>query len=278
MANNLGLKTAFKKGADLGLILNSDIIADAKMVENLVKTYNRKKMTVKKLGLIQPVILLAQNRNKVNTLGNTIHYLGFGYCGNYFTVYKKSLNDKEIFSVSGAAMLISRQYFNQVGGFDENFFMLGEDQDLSWRGLILGYKHFISSKAIAYHDYQFGRHQQHKYLEEKNRLIMLMKNYSGKTLVFLTPILLINEIAIIIYSILESWLGLKLKTYWAICRNLKIILKKRKEVQKKRVVNDKKLFSIFKPTIDFPPVNNFVIRYLVNPLYLTYYRLVYFFL
>lgn len=277
-ANNLGLKKAFTEGADLCLLLNPDVIADKKMIEKLVDSFNQKIKSVKRLGLIQPVILLTKFKNKINSFGNIIHYLGFGYCGDYLRDYQKLTNDKKIFSVSGAAMLVTQQYFNQVGGFDDDFFMISEDQDLSWRGLLYGYQHYISTGAVAYHDYYYNRHPQKKFFEEKNRLMMLLKNYSTKTLFLLAPILLINEIAILTYSIIEGGIGLKLKTYWLIFHNRKIILNKRNEVQKKRIIADKALFREFKPTIDFSPINNLVIRYLVNPLYLIYYRFVFFLL
>jgi len=277
-ANNIGLRRAFGDGADLCLVLNCDTVLKKDCVEELVESYLEKKKEEIKVGLIQPVILLANDRKKINSVGNAIHYLGFGYCQDYLKSYKKQSVDKEIYSVSGAAMLMTREYFRQVSGFDEEFFMTGEDQDISWRGLLYGYRHFLSQGAQIYHYYQFGRHKLNKYREEKNRLMMLLKNYSVKSLILLSPMLVVNELALILYSLFEGWFFLKIKTYWAILVNSKTILKNRKIIQAKRVVNDKILFSRFKAVIHFNPINNFIIQNLANPVYWFYYHLVYIFI
>ncbi len=46
----------------------------------------------------------------------------------------------QVDAVSGSFMFISRSLFNQIGGFDERFFMYGEDLDICWRVSDAGYK------------------------------------------------------------------------------------------------------------------------------------------
>ena len=276
--NNKGLEKAFREGADLCLVLNSDIIFERNMVAGLVATYQEKKEEDIKVGLIQPVVLIAKDRTKVNTTGNAIHYLGFGYCQDLFKKYRLIKKNKEIISASGTAVLIPKSYYEDIGGFDETFFMYTEDQDLSWRGLIAGYRHFLAANSVVFHYYQFSRYKLKKYQEEKNRLMILLKNYSIKSLILLGPMLLANEVAMILYSLFEGWFFLKIKTYWVILINLKNILKNRKKIQTKRIIADKILFSKFKATIYFKPINNFIVRNFANPIYWLYYRLVYIFI
>lgn len=52
---------------------------------------------------------------------------------------------------SGACMLVNANFFDMVGGFDENFWMYCEDVDLSWRAWLRGYKVLYNPLAIAYH-------------------------------------------------------------------------------------------------------------------------------
>jgi len=277
-ANNMGLKQAFGAGAGLCLVLNCDTILAKNTIEELIQSYQDKVAKKIKVGLLQPSILIAKNKLKINTLGNAIHYLGFGYCQDLMRNYFPQKTDKKIISVSGAALLISKNYYKDVGSFDEGFFMTAEDQDLSWHGLLFGYQHFLSSKSIVFHHYKFGRHKLNKYREEKNRLMILLKNYSIKTLILFLPIFIATELAILLYSLFEGWFFLKLKTYWVILSNYKHILKNRKKIQSHRIIDDKILLREFVPTIDFFPINNFFTRYLANPVYWLYYRLVSFFI
>ena len=156
--------------------------------------------------------------------------------------------------------------------------MTGEDQDLSWRGLLYGYRHFLSARALTYHYYQFGRHRLNKYREEKNRLTMILKNYSCPTLMFLAPVFLITELGIVLFSLFEGWFFLKVKGYFLVLVGLSNILSKRRKIQKARKINDRQLLPLFQSTIQFAPIDNFVIKYLANPVYWLYYRLLLLFL
>lgn len=52
---------------------------------------------------------------------------------------------------SGAAFVIRRDVYEQIGGFDEQFFMYAEDVDLSWRVRAAGYKLKYVPKAVIQH-------------------------------------------------------------------------------------------------------------------------------
>lgn len=52
---------------------------------------------------------------------------------------------------SGAAFVIRRDVYEQIGGFDEQFFMYAEDVDLSWRVRASGYKLKYVPKAVIRH-------------------------------------------------------------------------------------------------------------------------------
>ncbi|MHA0856175.1 glycosyltransferase family 2 protein [Paenibacillus sp. CMAA1364] len=52
---------------------------------------------------------------------------------------------------SGACCLVRRDYFMEIGMFDERIFMYGEDVDLSWRFRAHGYKLIYVPKSIIYH-------------------------------------------------------------------------------------------------------------------------------
>lgn len=271
--NNDLIKKAFKAGADFCLVLNADIKVDKGLISNLVDSY-KKNSKKNKVGLIQPAVMLYDQPNKINTIGNVIHYLGFGYCGNYLTE-KIPRKDKEIISVSGAAMLVSRDYYENVGLFDEDFFMYNEDQDYSWRGLMLGYKHYLSVKGIIWHKYSFSKNKNKMYHSEKNRLMMIFKNYNKKILFKLMPIIILNEILMIFYSLITGWFLLKMKSYIYLLKNKDNIKNKKLIIQSKRVVGDEKIIKNFESRLDFEVMNNPIIKAIVNPVYSFYYKILF---
>ena len=52
---------------------------------------------------------------------------------------------------SGACMVLRRRLFEELGGFDENLFLYGEDVDLSWRVRAAGYRLIYVPKAVVNH-------------------------------------------------------------------------------------------------------------------------------
>jgi N-acetylglucosaminyl-diphospho-decaprenol L-rhamnosyltransferase len=52
---------------------------------------------------------------------------------------------------SGCVLLITRELYQSIGGFDENLFMYCEDVDLSWRARAAGFATCIAPRALAHH-------------------------------------------------------------------------------------------------------------------------------
>jgi GT2 family glycosyltransferase len=58
---------------------------------------------------------------------------------------------QEVFGVCGAACLMPRWVFDELGGFDEDFFFSHEDVDLSYRARLLGYRCVYMAEATVRH-------------------------------------------------------------------------------------------------------------------------------
>ncbi len=92
---------------------------------------------------------------------------------------------------TGAALLVRREIFTQLGGFDERFFMFCEDVDLGWRLNLRGYRVRYEPRSIAYHRHHASLHgadpARETYLLERNALAALYKNVSDETLATVLP-------------------------------------------------------------------------------------------
>ena len=66
----------------------------------------------------------------------------------------------EVFGVCGAACLMPKAVFEELGGFDEAFFVSHEDVDLSYRARLLGYRcRYVAGARVRHHgSATLGRH------------------------------------------------------------------------------------------------------------------------
>ena len=135
--NNIGSKIA--KGDHL-LFLNNDTVVTPNFISELVKVMEHDK----KIAICQSLLLKPDGC--VDSSGDFIDPLGVVY--NSKTIPKK---EREISSARGACMLIRKHVYDELDGFDEQFFVSFEDVDLGWRAWIKGYKVMLASKSLVYH-------------------------------------------------------------------------------------------------------------------------------
>lgn len=86
---------------------------------------------------------------------------------------------------SGSAALYRRSMLDEIGGFDEDFFLYCEDTDLGLRARWAGWKCLYVPEAVVEHHYSHsaGRASPVKaYFVERNRLFVLAKNFPARML------------------------------------------------------------------------------------------------
>jgi len=244
--NNLGIKQAIEDGFEFLLLLNPDTIVDKSCLANLLQKADQ-------ATILQPLILLHQNSAKtdlVNTTGNHLNFLGFSYCSD-FKVNMDQVKEKPITSASGAGLFIPAKVLKKIGFFDRDFFMYHEDLDLCWRARKAGYEIKIIPEAKLWHKYSFSRNKKKMYYAERNRLLFLLKNFSLKYLILIFPIFLLNELLMLIYSVISLWLFEKIKANLSALIMLPSILKKRSKIKKICRVKEEKLKTYIKSDIEF---------------------------
>ncbi|MDA2936593.1 glycosyltransferase family 2 protein, partial [Patescibacteria group bacterium AH-259-L05] len=125
--NNVGISEALKKNPDYIFLLNQDTICDSYCLKELSVTAQT---SHKKIFAYQSLLLCWPEKEKIQTSGDKIHFLGFGHSGDYKKQYNnvtmRQLN-KDITYASGAAMFINVQALERVGLLDRDLFMYHED-------------------------------------------------------------------------------------------------------------------------------------------------------
>lgn len=85
----------------------------------------------------------------------------------------------EVFGFCGAAALLTREAYEDAGGFDERFFMYYEDLDLSWRLRLRGWRVLYEPAAVVEHVHSAGSVEWSPFFTfhvDRNRLFAIYKN------------------------------------------------------------------------------------------------------
>jgi N-acetylglucosaminyl-diphospho-decaprenol L-rhamnosyltransferase len=189
----------------------------------------------------------------VNTAGNVVHYLGFGWAGDCGRpVADVDQRPREVGFCSGAALVVRREAWDAVGGFDERYFMYGEDLDLSLRLRLAGWGVGIAPAARVVHDYEFTKGDYKWFYLERNRWWTLVGVYPGRLLALLAPGLVAFEVALLLAAWRGGWLRAKLRAQGAVLRSLPAMLRRRRGVQATRRIAPRAFAEPLAASLDSP--------------------------
>ena len=175
--NNVGFRAA---RGDILVSLNNDTEADPRFVEALVAAL----VEHPQAGMAASKMLLFDRRDVLHSAGD-----GYGLDGIPFNrgVWQQDEGqfDKAgwIFGGCGGAVAYRRAMLDEVGLFDESFFMYCEDVDLNWRSQLAGWKCWYTPLAIVYHKLSAtGGGPIASFHTGRNTLWVVAKNYPGALL------------------------------------------------------------------------------------------------
>src|SRR3970282_2623780 len=185
---NLGFAGGYNEAlkhidAEIYALVNSDIEVTQNWLQPILKTFENESQT----AIIQPKILDFKRKEYfeyAGAAGGFIDEYGYPYCrGRIFDTLEKDngqYNDNcEIFWASGACFFIRSAVYNELKGFDADFFAHQEEIDLCWRAFNKGYKIKYISESVVFHvggaTLQQGNPRK-TYLNFRNSLLMLTKN------------------------------------------------------------------------------------------------------
>ncbi len=226
---------------------------------------------------VQSMLVLAQHTSKLNSIGNDIHFAGFGYCRGHMDHLASAPKDvRKIAYASGAGTLYRVSALRKIGIFDEELFAYHEDLDLGWRMLVAGYDNLLAPKSILYHHFEFSRSISKWYLMERNRGIVLLTLYRIPTLILLAPAILAIEIATWLFALKGGWTKEKARAdaWFFKGSSWRYISKKRREVGATRKRRDRDILKLFVPIIAHQEVESGFVSAVANPLMRVYFGIV----
>ena len=157
-ASNLGYRQA---AGDLILFLNPDTVANEPALEHLV----RRLQAEPGIGLLSPQLIQADGtmdlacRRSIPTLwdgfcrasGLAAAFPGRRLFAGYNLTYLPANGTHDVGAINGAFMLTRRAVLEQVGLFDEAFFMYGDDLDLCIRVARAGWRIVYDGRVQIVH-------------------------------------------------------------------------------------------------------------------------------
>lgn len=195
--------------------------------------------------------------------------------------------EKDVLFGTGAAMFVRAAAFEQLGGFDDRFFMFYDDVDLGWRMNLAGWKVRYQPKSLAFHKHHasmkaFGDFRE-TYLLERNALFTLYKNLDDESLATVLPaaLALVVRRAVARGQLDSTQLDLRVRgndddETMAVAKNtmagifgmdqfvelLPSLTESRRQIQSERTVSDRQLKRLF-GKMDEPayPIENYLAGY-----------------
>lgn len=182
--NNIGASSA---SGDYLFFLNNDIIVERNALKDLANAVQRYNGSVVAFA---PKILYYDNRNVINVAGATLSIIGFGfYIGDGNADCEEYSKEKFVGFACGAAALVKRDVFLELGGFDPEYFASAEEAELGFKIWLSGRKVVYIPSAKVYHKVSatFGKRgptPSKVYLQTRNRLLNMFKFIRSYSLMF----------------------------------------------------------------------------------------------
>jgi GT2 family glycosyltransferase len=225
--------------------LNDDAAADPKWLDELLAAIES-----------DPRVGMCASQVRLGATGS-IDSAGMLICGDGSSKQRGHLQPaenygarEEVLAPSGSAALYRRAMLDEIGGFDEDFFLYCEDTDLGLRGRWAGWTCLYAPGAVVQHAYSHtaGRATPLKaYYVERNRLFLLVKNFPAPELA-VAPLVSAIRYGWHVVSMLRGhgaaaqfqqdggggWrlAGLVIRAHWELLRNWGGLWKKRREIRK----------------------------------------------
>lgn len=234
--NNIGFKAST---GDYILILNNDTVVTPNFLSPLIKDFKNDS----RIACLQPQIRLSKNKQLLDGVGAFITFTGFLYHFGYLkdrmqAKYNKKMN---VFSAKGACIFLKRKAIEEVGLFDEDFFIFFEETDLCFRLWLAGYSVVYEPESVIYHlgggDTTLSNSYQHEkrtYLSFRNMMCCYIKNFGTYNLFRIMPMFIFTQIILCIYYLITLRLNLVkaiVKAYSWNLYNLSSTIKKRNNIQ-----------------------------------------------
>jgi GT2 family glycosyltransferase len=185
--------------------------------------------------------LMAEDPSRLDGLGDVMALAGFPFRGGYTHPDPGPLDPGWVFSACGGAMMIARDLFLRLGGFDERLFCYCEDVDLGYRLRLVGEPTLLVPDAVVRHVGSAstgGRRSEFAVFHgTRNRFWVFVKD-TPPVLFWLTlPLHVLATLVLFARHATQGELATPVRGLASGVRNLRVALEARREAQATRTVS-----------------------------------------
>jgi len=241
IANNIAIKSLQMKYVAL---LNNDAIPHPQWLANLVEAMEKHP----EAGFAASKMLFAVNPDKIDRVGDVYTTAGTALLGGRGKPSDCFNRMGWVFGACAGAALYRSRMLDDIGHFDEDFFLLYEDVDLNFRAQLKGYKCIYVPEAIVYHHTgsSIGNDTPTSvYYSHRNLEWAYIHNMPGRLIKKTLAGHLVYNFASLLFFIARGRGVDFIRAKWHALKGLRRALAKRKHIQETRTVSDDYIWSLF---------------------------------
>jgi len=242
-ANNVGIRAS--DGAYVAT-LNNDTWVEPDWLETLVEVME----SDPQIGICASKMLFAHRPDVINSAGVCVDFAGIAWDRWGGRPDPGDGEPEEVFAACAGAALYRRTMLDEVGLFDEDYFIYLEDVDLAWRARLMGWRCVYVPRSRVYHIYS-GTSKEGSPFKNfhlgRNKLWTIIKDYPGPHFWLYLPIILFYDLSSIPYSLIVRGDTAALRGRLAALRGLPQTWRKRRTIQSRRRVSFRELAAHMSP-------------------------------
>jgi GT2 family glycosyltransferase len=238
--NNAGVREA--RGRCVAL-LNNDTEPDAGWLRALLDGLDE----AAGFALVTARIVYMHDPRIIDSAGDGMLRAGGAFKRHHGAPASGAEQSGEVFGVCGAACLLPKQVFDELEGFDEDFFASHEDVDLSYRARLRGYRcRYVAGAIVRHHgSATLGRASAWSVFQgQRNLEWVYVKNTPGALLVRTLPGHLVYTAAAAVHFARTGRFRPFARAKLAVLGSLPAVLRKRATVQRTRRVGGEAIWPL----------------------------------
>lgn len=241
--NNRGIE---RTGGELVALLNNDTEVAPGWLGALVAELDRRP----DVGFCASRMVRLSDRATIDTAGDLFHTVGVAGKRGAGEPAGRYAESADVFGACAGAALYRRAMLEKVGLLDEDLWAMNEDVDLSFRAQLHGYRCRYVADAVVYHHVGgsfAGISATAMRLVRRNMLEVLLKNMPAGLLLRHAPAIAAYYLAGDLRAALAGHAGSVLRARWENVRRLPRTLRKRRAIQRARVLGPAEVARLLTP-------------------------------